>query len=164
MEGPDPLAVTSHAARVVARLRAAGCVFAEAEAELLLADAAAPEDVAESVRRRVSGTPLEHILGWAEFAGQRILVESGVFVPRRRTELLVGEATRLLSFLGTSQSPLVVDLCCGSPKLNCTRRTSIHWQCAVRGGTCCRSVGPCTKATCSTPCLRGFAAGFRCWP
>ena len=114
MEGPDPLAVTSDAARVVARLRAAGCVFAEAEAELLLADAAAPEDVAESVRRRVSGTPLEHILGWAEFAGQRILVESGVFVPRRRTELLVGEAMRLLSFLGTSQSPLVVDLCCGS--------------------------------------------------
>ena len=43
-------------------------------------------------------------------------------------------------------------------------RTSIHWQCAVRGGTCCRSVGPCTKATCSTPSRRGFAAGFRCWP
>lgn len=114
MQCPDPPAVTADAARVAARLRAAGCVFAEAEAELLLADAAAPEDVAENVRRRVSGTPLEQVLGWAGFAGRRILVEPGVFVPRRRTELLVGEALRLLSRLGTSPPPVVVDLCCGS--------------------------------------------------
>jgi len=40
----------------------------------------------------VGGEPLEHILGWAEFAGLRIAVDPGVFVPRRRTELLVAEA------------------------------------------------------------------------
>ena len=41
------------------------------------------------VDRRVAGHPLEQVLGWAEFAGLRILLEPGVFVPRRRTELLV---------------------------------------------------------------------------
>ena len=42
------------------------------------------------VARRVAGEPLEHLLGWAEFCGLRIAVEPGVFVPRRRTEFLVG--------------------------------------------------------------------------
>jgi release factor glutamine methyltransferase len=44
------------------------------------------------VARRVAGEPLEVILGWAEFAGRRVLVEPGVFVPRRRTEVLVRQA------------------------------------------------------------------------
>ncbi len=53
--------------------------------------------------------PLEHIVGWAEFCGLRVAVDSGVFVPRRRTELLVGEAASL-----TRAGAVVVDLCCGS--------------------------------------------------
>jgi methylase of polypeptide subunit release factors len=36
--------------------------------------------------------PLEHVLGWVEFCGLRIAVDPGVFVPRRRTELLVRQA------------------------------------------------------------------------
>ncbi|MDG9719670.1 putative protein N(5)-glutamine methyltransferase [Streptomyces sp. DH24] len=94
---------------VVAALRAAGCVFAEDEAELLLAAARTPEELAALVDRRVAGTPLEHVLGWAEFRGLRITVEPGVFVPRRRTEFLVEQAL--------AQAPdaaVVVDLCCGS--------------------------------------------------
>lgn len=75
MTSPDPA--------LVARLRAAGCVFAEDEA-LLLADA--PE---EWVARRVGGEPLETILGWAEFAGIRVACAPGVFVPRLRTTLMV---------------------------------------------------------------------------
>jgi release factor glutamine methyltransferase len=94
---------------VVAALRSAGCVFAEDEAELILSTAGTPDEVAAMVDRRVSGLPLEHVLGWAGFHGLRIVVEPGVFVPRRRTEFLVDQAVALAG--GAS---LVVDLCCGS--------------------------------------------------
>jgi release factor glutamine methyltransferase len=94
---------------IVARLRAAGCVFAEDEARLLLAAARSPTQLTEMVNRRVSGKPLEHVLGWAEFCGLRVLVDDGVFVPRRRTEFLVEQAAAL-SF----EEAIVVDLCCGS--------------------------------------------------
>lgn len=96
-------------APVVGRLRAAGCVFAEDEADLLVAEAGAPARLEELVRRRVAGEPLEHLVGWAAFDGLRIAVGPGVFVPRRRTELLVREAAALLRPDG-----VVVDLCCGS--------------------------------------------------
>lgn len=97
---------------VVARLRAAGCVFAEDEAELLAATARTPEELAAMVERRVSGRPLEHVLGWAEFLGLRLVVEPGVFVPRPRTGFLIGQAVALARDLpGT---PVVLDLCCGT--------------------------------------------------
>lgn len=32
---------------------------------------------------------MEYVLGWADFCGLRMVVEPGVFVPQRRTELLV---------------------------------------------------------------------------
>ena len=92
---------------VVARLRAAGCVFAEEEARLLTAAASGPE-LESLVARRVAGEPLEPLLGWAEFCGLRVAVDPGVFVPRRRTALLVE--------LGADAAPgaVVVDLCCGT--------------------------------------------------
>ncbi|MFJ8060271.1 putative protein N(5)-glutamine methyltransferase [Streptomyces sp. NPDC096142] len=96
-------------ASVVAALRAAGCVFAEDEARLILSAARGPDELAAMVDRRVTGLPLEHVVGWAEFGGLRIHVEPGVFVPRRRTEFLVEQAL--------AQAPdasVVVDLCCGS--------------------------------------------------
>jgi release factor glutamine methyltransferase len=101
----------SYRAEVVLALRAGGSVFAEEEADLLLAETATDTDLAALVRRRLDGEPLEQILGWAEFCGLRILVDPGVFVPRRRTELMVREAVRLAR--GTT-TPAVVDLCCGS--------------------------------------------------
>ena len=67
--------------RVAAELRAAGCVFAEDEAGLLLDAAASGRDLRDLVDARVAGTPIEHVLGWAEFAGHRVLVDPGVFVP-----------------------------------------------------------------------------------
>jgi release factor glutamine methyltransferase len=97
---------------IVRSLRAAGCVFAEDEAALLLEAAGSPAELAASVRRRVTGEPLEVILGWAEFAGLRIGIAPGVFVPRRRTEYLVRQALRL-----ASPDAVVVDLCCGSGAL-----------------------------------------------
>ena len=91
----------------VERLRAAGCVFAEDEAALLHEAASSPEHLEAMITQRVDGLPLEHVVGWAEFCGQRITITKGVFVPRHRTELLVDLATELNP--GT-----VVDMCCGS--------------------------------------------------
>ena len=104
---------------VVAALRAAGCVFAEDEARLLLDAAGTPSELDELLTRRVAGEPLEHLLGWAEFAGLRVHVAPGVFVPRRRSELLVREALGHLRRArsrgaATGGPPVVVDLCCGS--------------------------------------------------
>jgi len=56
---------------IVSRLRAAGCVFAEDEAQLLMSAARTPNDLADMVDRRATGLPLEHVLGWAEFYGLR---------------------------------------------------------------------------------------------
>jgi release factor glutamine methyltransferase len=61
------------------------------------------------VERRACGLPLEHVLGWAEFRGLRIAVTPGVFVPRKRTEFLAGQAIAL-----ARPGDVVVDLCCGA--------------------------------------------------
>ncbi|MFB9840224.1 putative protein N(5)-glutamine methyltransferase, partial [Actinoallomurus acaciae] len=87
----SPLSPTA----VVTRLRAAGCVFAEDEARLLVSAARTPDDLTAMVERRAAGLPLEHVLGWAEFCGLRVAVDAGVFVPRLRTEFLVGRAVAL---------------------------------------------------------------------
>ncbi|ANP52885.1 putative protein N(5)-glutamine methyltransferase [Streptomyces griseochromogenes] len=109
---PSPSLPSSAPSAVVCALRAAGCVFAEDEAELLLATARTPDELSAMVDRRVAGLPLEHVLGWAGFHGLRIEVEPGVFVPRRRTEFLIDQAL--------AEAPgarVVVDLCCGSGAL-----------------------------------------------
>ncbi|MEU9986867.1 putative protein N(5)-glutamine methyltransferase [Streptomyces sp. NPDC048045] len=113
-----PSALTPSA--VVRALRAAGCVFAEDEAELLLGAARTPGELAAMVERRAAGLPLEHVVGWARFHGLRIAVEPGVFVPRRRTEFLVDQAL--------AQAPgarVVVDLCCGSGALGAALAASL---------------------------------------
>ncbi|MFC4031798.1 putative protein N(5)-glutamine methyltransferase [Streptomyces polygonati] len=102
---PAPLTESA----VVERLRSAGCVFAEDEARLLVEAASGPAGLMDMVERRAAGLPLEHVLGWAEFASLRIAVDPGVFVPRRRTEFMVGEAVAL-----GRAGVVVVDLCCGS--------------------------------------------------
>jgi release factor glutamine methyltransferase len=94
---------------IVTRLRAAGCVFAEDEARLLIADARTPAELDAMVGQRAAGLPLEQVLGWAEFCGLRITVAPGVFVPRRRTEFLVRQAIAL-----AGRDDVIVDLCCGA--------------------------------------------------
>jgi len=93
---------------VVAALRSAGCVFAEDEAALLVDAAGDGAGLDGLLARRVAGEPLEQVLGWAEFCGRRFVVEPGVFVPRRRTGLLVREAAAL-----ARPGSVVLDLCCG---------------------------------------------------
>ena len=140
---------------IVARLRAAGCVFAEDEARLLLAEARTPDELDALVTRRVAGEPLEYVLGWAEFAGLRIAVEPGVFVPRRRTEFLVAQARAQ-----TKPHAIVVDLCCGSGALGAALAAGqpdielyaadldpAAVRCARRNIT-----GEVSRVTCSTRC------------
>ena len=99
---------------LVTTLRAAGCVYAEEEAEVLLEAAAQGRDLTALLDRRVAGEPLEWVVEWAEFRsedgdGVRVVVRPGVFVPRGRTIELALVAEELLPADG-----LLVDLCCGS--------------------------------------------------
>ena len=94
---------------IVTRLRAAGCVFAEDEARLLMEAARTPAELDAMVGQRAAGLPLEQVVGWAEFCGLRITVAPGVFVPRRRTEFLVRQAVAR-----TRPGAVIVDLCCGA--------------------------------------------------
>ena len=87
-------------------------MFAEDEAALLVATGAAPDELERMLRERVDGRPLEQILGWADFAGIRIVMQPGVFVPRRRSELVVRLAAK-----AAHAGAIAVDLCCGSGAL-----------------------------------------------
>lgn len=118
---------------LVARLRAAGCVFAEDEAAVLVEAATSPAELAQMLQRRVAGHPLEHVVGWVEFAGRRVVVDEGVFVPRRRSELLVREAVAHLARAArpartvppTRRAPVVVDLCCGCGAIGMAIATAV---------------------------------------
>ncbi len=103
-------------AGIVARLRAAGCVYADDEARLLVSAALTEPALRTMVDQRVAGAPLEHIVGWAEFCDLRVVVDPGVFVPRRRTEFLVQQAVAVTRRPPGRLGPraVAVDLCCGS--------------------------------------------------
>lgn len=91
---------------LVARLRAVGCVFAEEEAAEIRRVGADPDRV---VAARAAGVPLEQALGVAAFAGVEVEVGPGVFVPRRRAEVLVDAAVA-----ARLDARVVVDLGCGA--------------------------------------------------
>ena len=99
---------------LVGRLRAAGCVFAEDEADVLRDAAGSPDELERMVRRRVSGEPLEVVVGYADFHGVRVQVDPGVFVPRARTGLMVEMAIEHLRAAAPGRTSVVVDLCCGT--------------------------------------------------
>ncbi|TBL71066.1 putative protein N(5)-glutamine methyltransferase [Paenibacillus thalictri] len=99
-------------ATAAVKLRAAGCVFAEDEARLLISAAPSLAALAAMMERRVRGEPVEHVIGWAEFCGLRIEVDPGVFVPRQRSEFLVRQAAAL-----AGPQTVIADLCCGSGAL-----------------------------------------------
>ncbi|RAV22304.1 putative protein N(5)-glutamine methyltransferase [Paenibacillus contaminans] len=106
---------------IVRKLRAAGCVFAEDEARLLISSSQNDTELEQLVDQRAAGFPLEHIIGWADFCGLRIELDPGVFVPRQRTEFLVRQAVTL-----TQPGDVVVDLCCGSGALGAALIASVE--------------------------------------
>lgn len=131
MIGMEPGATVADALRgITARLAAAGCVSAGAEARWLLEEVLAlpagglaarrrerlPTVAADAldamVERRVAGEPLQYVIGWAPFGALRIEVGAGVFVPRPETELV---AHRAAGHLRAAPVPAIaVDLCTGS--------------------------------------------------
>ena len=109
---------------LVATLRAAGCVFAEDEAALLADAASAPQELDDLVAQRVSGTPLEYLLGWTEFRGLRVAVSPGVFVPRQRTGFLVERAVAHATERA-GDTRVVLDMCCGCGALGMAVTTEL---------------------------------------
>jgi release factor glutamine methyltransferase len=123
-------------AETTARLAAAGCVSAEAEARWLLEEAlgispgtlparraerlppAAATRLERMVARRVAGEPLQYVTGWAPFGPLRLEVGPGVFVPRPETEIVAERAARHLAESGR-RPPVAVDLCTGSGAIAC---------------------------------------------
>ncbi|TYL55426.1 putative protein N(5)-glutamine methyltransferase [Nocardioides sp. BGMRC 2183] len=102
---------TDQHSTLVATLRAAGCVFAEEEAGVLVEAAAGDAArLAELTGRRVAGEPLEYVVGWVAFDGHRIRIEPGVFIPRQRTTWLVEVAAQHLPGTGGT----LLDLGCGT--------------------------------------------------
>lgn len=99
-------------------------MFAEDEARLLLAATDEPAALSALVARRVLGEPLEHVLGWVDFCGRRVIVTPGVFVPRQRTALLVDVAVEELA--SSEMRPVVVDLCCGSGAIGLAVTARLH--------------------------------------
>jgi release factor glutamine methyltransferase len=109
--------------RLVARLRAAGCVFAEEEAAVLAEAAGSTRSggvLEDLVVRREDGEPLEQVVGWVEFCGLRLAVAPGVFVPRQRTALLAQAAATLVA-----PGSVLVDLGCGNGAIAAVVRAAV---------------------------------------
>ena len=106
---------------LVARLRAAGCVFAEEEAAEIRRVLADPVAIAAVVVAREAGMPLEQALGRTRFAGVEISLAPGVFVPRLRAETIVDAAVdarpraRVVADLGTGAGAIAAALATRMP-------------------------------------------------
>lgn len=73
------------------------------------------------VNRRAAGLPIEHVIGWVAFCGQRIAVDPYVFVPRHRSEFLFRQAAA-----NAKAGDVVLDLCCGTAALGVALAASLE--------------------------------------
>lgn len=69
--------------------------------------------IEKMVSRRLSGEPLQHIIGSVTFYGNKIYVKKGVFIPRPETEILVEKAIQHALRLD-KEGLNILDLCTGS--------------------------------------------------
>ncbi|MGC1207304.1 MAG: peptide chain release factor N(5)-glutamine methyltransferase [Ornithinimicrobium sp.] len=113
------------------QLRQAGIVSARVDAEILLGEAQGlsrsevlrhailgrtlddtqATAYLDLVDQRAQRVPLQHLTGYADFAGIRLRVGPGVFTPRPETEVLVARAHEIAQ---DQAHPLIVDLGTGS--------------------------------------------------
>lgn len=108
--GSLPPAMGSGIADIAARLRAAGSVFAEDEAAILLEAATDGAELDSLIARRIAGEPIEPLVGWVRFGRLRLAVGPGVFVPRRRSLMLARAAVRIAR---AQAEPVVLEPFCG---------------------------------------------------
>jgi release factor glutamine methyltransferase len=66
------------------------------------------------IQRRISGEPLQNILGQQEFWSINFKVDPRVLIPRPETELLVEQSLRILSEKTFGQNPSVLEIGTGS--------------------------------------------------
>lgn len=69
------------------------------------------QDVYSAVKKRISGYPLQYLLGEWEFYGRPFFVGEGVLIPRPDTEIVAEAALRAVKQI---PCPAVFDLCAGS--------------------------------------------------
>jgi release factor glutamine methyltransferase len=92
------------------RLRGAGFIAADEEAEELLQCAKGDAMLLESLlERRLRGEPLAWIIGFTVFCGLNVRVDHGVYVPRWQSEPLARRAVARLPPRGVA-----IDLCTGA--------------------------------------------------
>jgi release factor glutamine methyltransferase len=87
---------------------------AQLMAENITADDKKGAEFLTLLGRRLSGEPLQYILGEWEFYGYKFKVGKGVLIPRDDTEVLLRLS---LDFLKDKQNARVLDLCSGSGAL-----------------------------------------------
>lgn len=75
------------------------------------------ETIQTHMTRRLSGEPVDHILGWREFYGRRFQISADVLSPRADTETLIRSA---LSRLVTTPQPYLLDMGTGSGAIGLT--------------------------------------------
>ena len=95
---------------IIARLRAAGCLAPAEEADELLRPTPDAPTLERWIDGREHGVPLPWLTGSALFAGRRIVIEPGVYVPRPQTEELARRAAARLA----ESAGAAADLCTGS--------------------------------------------------
>ena len=71
------------------------------------------------IHDRLTGTPLQYIVGMQEFMGLPITVNPSVLIPRLDTEVVVEEAIRIIGEKGWNH-PDVLDMCTGSGVIGVT--------------------------------------------
>jgi len=75
-----------------------------------VADADA-EHMTDMARRRVSGEPIQYVIGSWSFMGRDYHVGKGALIPRDDTEVVTTAAAKLMK---DTPSPVIVDLCSGT--------------------------------------------------
>lgn len=66
------------------------------------------------VSQRINNTPLAYVIGIEKFMGIVLKADKRALIPRKETELLGNKA---LEIIKDKDSPLVIDVCCGSGNL-----------------------------------------------
>lgn len=92
-------------------------VLSVSRKDILFSDLVITQQQSESIEKivanRISGKPLQYLLGEVEFFDMNISVGEGVFIPRPETELMTEYAIKEIKKKQCS-NPLILDICTGS--------------------------------------------------